>query len=118
MKFNPKYRPTHLLLLIFVGLLFYYTISISMTAENKKRSDSILLKFSLADVTGFSILNDRVKQLFTRNRNDWQAQGLPHLKLSKPDIDSFLDDVKNIECIRTIKNTSDLLPFGLNKPTS
>ncbi|GEM_PF-4643187 len=100
-------------LALFFAFLLIYLVILSLVTSEQEAKGKILIPISLADITSFSIHNDRLQTTIRREGNIWRADNIPQLKLSKQDIDTFLEEIRTIQYKREIENQTDLLPFGL-----
>jgi hypothetical protein len=94
-------------------LLVYLVVTVIITKHGLKRSNN-LLDFSIGDVTSFTVMNDRVKLVFRRTQSTWNIDGLPKIRVSKPDIDGYIDDLRQIGIAKKIKEPGALSTYGLD----
>ncbi len=101
---------------IFALLLVYFLV-FEKKIEQKEAGKNNLFKYVIADITEFAIeKTDSVIEV-ERILNDWKIKKPADLPGSKTDIDSFLQDVRDIQKVRVVgKNMADLKPFGLDAP--
>ncbi|MDD5065754.1 MAG: DUF4340 domain-containing protein [bacterium] len=101
---------------VFLLLLVYFLV-FETRIEQKEKSKNNLFDYTIADVKTVEIqTSGRVIRL-ERVMNDWLIRKPRELKGSKPDIDAYLYDVKDLQKDKVIgKNLPDLNLYGLKTP--
>jgi hypothetical protein len=75
-----------------------------------------LLSFSMSELRSFTVMNAEGRYVFVRNGEGWDLPGVPGLRLGKREIDSFLDECRDLRFRRKLSPSAgeNLHAFGLD----
>ena len=116
MSLASFWRRNRVLVVVFSGLVAVALIQGVLTSR-KNIEKNRLYQFSIADVQAVGIVNDKIQMTFVRDGQGWSVTGNPEFKLSKSDMDSFLDDLRHVQIVKNISG-ADLSKYGLDRTNS
>jgi len=99
------------ILLIVAAVLGLFLILDTTFFRPKEKPKNKLLNFNMTDIVSFKIQNKEGVLSFVRKGSDWLIENVS-VKPGKEEIDSFLDDIRQISFRRKIE-TTDEDAFGL-----